>query len=54
MLTAKTPITVTNVSKAYGGQRVLDNVTCTVEATSRIVIIGPNGGQEYTAQNHGR
>ncbi|MEZ4619761.1 MAG: ABC-F type ribosomal protection protein [Caldilineaceae bacterium] len=48
VLTAKTPITVTNVSKAYGGQRVLDNVTCTVEATSRIVIIGPNGAGKST------
>jgi macrolide transport system ATP-binding/permease protein len=48
VLTTKTPITVMNVSKAYGGQTVLDNVTCTVEPTSRIVIIGPNGAGKST------
>ncbi len=47
-LTAKTPIMVTNVSKGYGGQQVLDRVTCAVEPTSRIVIIGPNGAGKST------
>lgn len=48
VLTSKTPITVDRVSKAYGNQRVLDNVSCTVEPHSRIVIIGPNGAGKST------
>ena len=48
VLTTKTPITVTGVSKHYDTQLVLDNVTCTVEPTSRIVIIGPNGAGKST------
>lgn len=48
VLTSKTPITVTAVSKAYGSQRVLDKVSCTVEPHSRIVIIGPNGAGKST------
>lgn len=47
-LTTKTPITVTEVHKAYGDQIILDGVTCTVEPTSRIVIIGPNGAGKST------
>lgn len=48
VLTSKTPITVTAVSKTYGNQCVLDNVSCTVEPDSRIVIIGPNGAGKST------
>ncbi len=48
VLTARTPISMMNVSKRYGDQIVLDNITCTVEATSRIVIIGPNGAGKST------
>ena len=48
MLTSKTPIAVTGVSKAYGNQVVLDNVSCTIEPQSRIVIIGPNGAGKST------
>ena len=48
VLTSKTPITVLEVSKAYGAQRVLDQVSCTVEPHSRIVIIGPNGAGKST------
>ena len=48
VLTSKTPITVMNVGKTYGEQRVLDNVTCSIEPTSRIVIIGPNGAGKST------
>ncbi len=48
ILTSKTPITVTAVSKAYGDQVVLDNVSCTIEPQSRIVIIGPNGAGKST------
>ena len=47
-LTSKTPITVERVSKAYGDRLVLDQVSCTIEAHSRIVIIGPNGAGKST------
>lgn len=48
VLTSKTPITVMDVSKTYGNQRVLDLVSCTIEPHSRIVIIGPNGAGKST------
>ncbi|MCE7985650.1 MAG: ABC transporter ATP-binding protein [Caldilinea sp. CFX5] len=48
VLTSKTPITVDRVSKAYGDHLVLDNVSCTIEPHSRIVIIGPNGAGKST------
>lgn len=48
VLTSKTPVALTNVSKAYGAQTVLDDVTCTVEVDSRIVILGPNGAGKST------
>ncbi len=48
MLTSKTPITVTSMRKAYGKQVVLENVSCTIEPQSRIVIIGPNGAGKST------
>ncbi|MBX3015293.1 MAG: ABC-F family ATP-binding cassette domain-containing protein [Caldilineaceae bacterium] len=48
VLTSKTPITVERVSKAYDDRLVLDQVSCTVEPHSRIVIIGPNGAGKST------
>jgi len=47
-LTSKTPITVDGVSKRYDDHCVLDQVSCTVESQSRIVIIGPNGAGKST------
>jgi macrolide transport system ATP-binding/permease protein len=47
-LESKTPLSVTNVCKSYGLQTVLDDVSCTVEPHSRIVILGPNGAGKST------
>lgn len=47
-LESKTPLSVTNVCKSYGSQTVLDDVSCTVEPHSRIVILGPNGAGKST------
>ena len=47
-LVSKTPLVVSDVSKTYGDQLVLDGVSCTVEPHSRIVIIGPNGAGKST------
>ncbi|MDQ3248192.1 MAG: ATP-binding cassette domain-containing protein [Chloroflexota bacterium] len=48
VLESKTPLIVSAVSKAYGGQTVLDAVSCTVEPHSRIVILGANGAGKST------
>ncbi|MEM7130537.1 MAG: ABC-F family ATP-binding cassette domain-containing protein [Chloroflexota bacterium] len=47
-LPSKTPITVMGVSKAYGDQVVLEEISCSVEPTSRIVILGSNGAGKST------
>lgn len=47
-LVSKTPITVAEVSKAYGAHTVLHEISCTLEPESRIVIIGPNGAGKST------
>ncbi|CAN5727351.1 ABC-F family ATP-binding cassette domain-containing protein [soil metagenome] len=47
-LVSKTPLAVSEVSKAYAGQPILSEISCTVEFTSRIVIIGPNGAGKST------
>jgi len=47
-LESKTPLSVANVYKSYGPQTVLDDVSCTVEPHSRIVILGPNGAGKST------
>ncbi len=47
-LTTKTPITVSQVSKAYGEQVLLDQVGFTLEPRSRVVIVGPNGAGKST------
>ncbi len=47
-LVSKTPLAVTDVSKAYAGQTILAEISCTVEPSSRIVIIGPNGAGKST------
>ena len=40
-LVSKTPLLVSAVCKCYGEQPVLDDVSCSIEPGSRIVIIGP-------------
>ncbi len=47
-LASKTPLSVANVGKSYGPQTVLNDVSCTVEPHSRIVILGPNGAGKST------
>lgn len=47
-LVSKTPLLVSTVSKRYGDQLVLDEVSCSVEPAGRVVIIGPNGAGKST------
>jgi macrolide transport system ATP-binding/permease protein len=47
-LVSKTPLVVAGVSKCYGDQPILNDVSCSVEPDSRIVIVGPNGAGKST------
>jgi macrolide transport system ATP-binding/permease protein len=47
-LVSRTPLVASNLHKSYGTQRILDGVSLTVDATSRVVIVGPNGTGKST------
>jgi macrolide transport system ATP-binding/permease protein len=47
-LVNKTPLALSQVTVAYGGRRVLDDVTVALGAQERIVIVGPNGAGKST------
>ena len=47
-LVSKTPLTATEVRKTYGDRTIVDDISCSIEPNSRIVIIGPNGAGKST------
>jgi macrolide transport system ATP-binding/permease protein len=47
-LTGRAPLSVSGLRKAYGNRVVLDNVSFTLGARSRIVLVGPNGAGKST------
>lgn len=47
-LVNKTPLALSQVTVAFGGRRVLDDVTVALGVQERIVIVGPNGAGKST------
>ncbi|MBX3000030.1 MAG: ABC-F type ribosomal protection protein [Caldilineaceae bacterium] len=47
-LTSASPLTASQLRKAYGDEIVLDDVTFALSASSRVVIVGPNGAGKST------
>jgi macrolide transport system ATP-binding/permease protein len=47
-LTSGSPLTASQLCKAYGNEVVLDDVTFALGSNSRIVIVGPNGAGKST------
>jgi len=47
-LVNRTPLAVSQATVAYGGRRVLDDVTVALGAQDRVVIVGPNGAGKST------
>jgi macrolide transport system ATP-binding/permease protein len=47
-LKGRQPVTISGVTKAFGARCVLDKVTFTLGAESRVVVVGPNGAGKST------
>jgi macrolide transport system ATP-binding/permease protein len=47
-LVSHTPLSASGLTKCYGEQTILQDVTVTVSANSRVVIVGPNGAGKST------
>lgn len=47
-LVSHTPLSASGLTKRYGEQTILQDVTVTVSANSRVVIVGPNGAGKST------
>jgi macrolide transport system ATP-binding/permease protein len=47
-LKGRLPLVTSGLVKTYGGRRVLDDVSFSVSARSRIVLVGPNGAGKTT------
>jgi macrolide transport system ATP-binding/permease protein len=43
-----TPLYVSRLSKAFGAQVIVDDISFTLDSTSRVVLVGPNGAGKST------